>query len=194
MTNDLREAFDPVADALESLGIRYRIGGSVASATMGVSRSTLDIDIVVDIGPAQMGEFVRSLDGAYYVDAESIHDAIRRRRSFSLIHLTTMMKVDVFVLGTRPFDRAAFERRDLRSLTGTAGRTFPVTTAEDMIVRKLEWYENGGQVSERQWGDVLGVLRIQKDSLDLDYLEHWARALGLDQLLERALEEAGGRE
>jgi hypothetical protein len=102
MTSELRMAFDPVADALGALAIDYRIGGSVASSALGVSRSTLAVDIVADIREEHVESFVVSLTPAYYVDAESIRDAIRPRRSFNVIHLGTMIKVDVFVIGLRP--------------------------------------------------------------------------------------------
>ncbi len=190
MTSELRRAFDPVADALAALGIDYRIGGSVASSALGVGRSTLDVDIVVDIREEHVEPLVERLTPAYYVDAESIREAIRRRRSFNVIHLDTMIKVDAFVAGVGPFDRASFERVTVHGIGGDRDRVFPLSTAEDVILRKLDWYERGDRVSERQWNDVLGVLRIQGAALDLEYLRRWAVSLGVDALLERAIEES----
>ncbi len=190
MNDDLSAALAPVADALEALGVDYRVGGSVASSALGVGRSTFDIDLVADLPARQVEAFVDYLGDAYYVDRDMIDDAIRRRSSFNVIHLATMMKIDVFILKHRAFDREAFTRMTRSPLDTDHGRVFPLTTAEDIILHKLEWYRLGDGVSERQWEDVLGVFRIQGESLDRAYLERWARELGVDDLLERARTEA----
>jgi hypothetical protein len=187
VTSDLRIAFDPVAEAFDALRIEYRIGGSVASAALGVSRSTLDIDVVAEIPDSAAPALVARLASAYYIHLDEILDAIRRHRSFNLIHFATMVKIDVFVLGPRPYDQCAFERRASVPIAGEIDRVFPVTTAEDIVLRKLEWYEHGDRVSERQWQDVIGVLRVQRGNLDLAYMRQWAQELGVQRLLEDAL-------
>ncbi|KAB2898963.1 MAG: hypothetical protein F9K40_10805 [Kofleriaceae bacterium] len=189
--DDLRAALDPVADAFEALGIGYRVGGSVASSALGVARSTLDIDVVADLRGEHVEPLVERLGADYYIDADAIRDAIRRRSSFNLIHLASMMKVDIFVLKTREFDRQAFARATDRQVGDGPPRPFPMTTAEDIILHKLEWYRLGNEIAQRQWDDILGVLRLQSTTLDRAYLEHWARELGIDDLLARALAEAG---
>lgn len=191
MTDEIRAALDPVADALEALGVPYRVGGSVASSAFGIARTTLDIDLVADLRAAHVAPFVARLEADYYIDADMIHDAIRRRASFNLVHLATMLKVDVFVLGHRPFDRAAFDRVVEEPLGDDRGRSFPLTTPEDIVIHKLDWYRLGGCVSQRQWSDVLGVLKLRSDALDRAHLARWAEELGLTDLLSRALAEAG---
>lgn len=179
-----------VTDTLEALDIRYLIGGSFASAIHGVARMTADVDLVVDLSRDQVDPLVRALEGEFYVDAEAIRDAVRRRQSFNLIHLATMFKVDVFVLKRRPFDEAQLERRVRHAISLDPERYAYVATAEDNILAKLEWYRMGGEASERQWNDVQNVIKTQVGRLDPGYLRQWAAALGVADLLERALKDA----
>ena len=188
---DLVAALGPFLDCLEDLGVSYQIGGSVATSVYGVPRSTLDVDIVADLPESCADPMVAQLEDAYYIDAAMIRDAIRRRASFNLIHLTSMVKIDVFVLKRRPFDEQAFRRRRLDTLDeGADARLVPIATPEDMVLHKLDWYRKGGEVSDRQWRDVVGVLAVQGESLDRAYLDHWAAELELEALLARALQEA----
>ena len=190
MNDDLRAALAPVADAFEGLGVDYRIRGSVASSALGVGRSTFDIDLVADLPRQHVDAFVARLGEAYYADGDMIRDAVLRRSSFNVIHLATMMKLDIFILKHRSFDLAACERVT-RSPLGDEDRIFPLTTAEDIILHKLEWFRLGDGVSERQWHDILGVFRVQAGALDRDYLERWAGELGVADLLQRARGQAG---
>lgn len=188
--SDIVRALSPVVDALGALGVAYRIGGSVASSALGVPRSTLDVDLVCAVGDEHVDAFAERLGGEYYVDADMIHEAIRRRSSFNVVHLETMVKVDVFIQRRDAFGRASFERVLRRPLDDRPGSpVFDLTTAEDVVLRKLEWYELGGRASERQWLDAVGVIAVQRDALDRAYLRRWAEELELGELLERALRE-----
>lgn len=190
-SQDLVLALTPVVEAMERLGVSYRIGGSVASSALGVPRSTLDVDLVCDLAAPQIDDFVAALEADYYIDADMIRDAVRRRASFNLIHLATMLKVDVFIVKAAPFDRASFARHVDRTLVDAPdARRYSFRSPEDVILRKLEWYRLGGEVSERQWSDAIGVLKVQHGTLDLDYLRMWAGEIGVLDLLERALSEA----
>ena len=180
-----------VIEALEALDVPYLIGGSLASAVHGVARATVDTDLVADLRPEHAELLAQALSDAFYVDVEAIRDGIHRRSSFNVIHLETMFKVDVFVHKRRPFDQAQFKRRTDQVVATDPERTAYIASAEDTVLTKLEWYRMDGEVSDRQWRDVLGVLKVQGERLDPDYLHLWATELGIADLLERALTEAG---
>ncbi len=179
-----------VTKSFEYLQIPYLVGGSMASALYGVARSTLDADIVADIRLEQVRELVAALGADFYADDELISSAIEHRSSFNLIHLNTMFKVDVFIRKDRPFDQSQLDRRVEQVLATNPEQKAFIATAEDTILAKLEWYRMGGEVSDRQWRDILGVLKVQASRLDLDYLQNWADNLTVADLLQRALKES----
>ena len=180
-----------VIEALEVLNVPYLIGGSLASAVHGVARATVDTDLVADLRPEHAEPLAQSLGGAFYVDVEAIRDAVRRRSSFNVIHLETMFKVDIFVPKQRPFNQAQFERRTVQVVAADPECTAYVASAEDTVLTKMEWYRMGGEISDRQWRDVLGVLKVQGERLDLAYLRRWAGMLDVADLLAEALAQAG---
>jgi hypothetical protein len=185
-------ALKPVVQVLQSLGVAYHVGGSVASSIYGVARSTLDVDVVADLDLEHVEPLVEELQAAFYVDGAMIEDAIRRRSWFNVVHLPTMTQVDVYIPGEGPFDRLGLERAREDTLVDEAGADlYFVASPEDVVLRKLEWYRAGGEVSERQWGDVVGVLKVMGDGLDWLYLREWAGRLGVSDLLKRAMGEAG---
>lgn len=186
---DLWRALLPVIEALEVVGIDYAIGGSVASSFLGVARATQDADLAVDLRLADAERFIAALGATFYADLDRAEQAIRGRRSFNVIHLPTMYKVDLFITPDTPFARSSFARRVWLEVPEIA-RQVAVTSPEDIVLHKLLWFAAGNQVSDRQWYDLSGVLRIQRDQLDRAYLEQWAETLGVAGLLRRALTEA----
>lgn len=176
-----------VTQTLERLGIPYAVGGSLASSLHGVMRSTLDVDIVADMRPEHIQPLVDSLSKEFYADDEMMRDAIERQSSFNLIHYETAFKVDIFIRKSRAFDQMQLDRRRRSIIASNPEASVYVTSPEDTILAKLEWYRMGGEVSDRQWRDILGVLKTQAGELDLEYLRTWAAELQVSDLLERAL-------
>jgi hypothetical protein len=146
-------------------------------------------DLVAELRPEHASSLISALRDGYYVPEERVRDGIARQASFNVIHLATMIKVDVFVAKDRPFDRQALGRARAEPL-GADGRLVPLASAEDVILAKLEWYRRGGEVSERQWGDVMGVLKASATALERSYLRRGSLELGVADLLVRALDEA----
>lgn len=179
-----------VAAVLEQLDIPYLVGGSLASSLHGIPRATQDVDLVAMLAPAHAQLLVSALEQDFYIDLDMIQSAIRRRSSFNLIHLQTLFKVDVFVHQPDVLGQEQMKRRQRYTLEGSPGRSLVVASPEDVILQKLRWYQMGNRVSERQWRDVLGVFRVCRAVLDVEYLQRVARQAELGDLLGEALEAA----
>ena len=175
-----------VVEVFEELSIPYHVGGSLASSVHGVPRQTNDLDLVVDLPMAMTAILVLRLQDRFYIDAAMIRRAIKNRSSFNLVHLATGFKVDLFIAGQDRFDRLELARHGPHQIEGLS-RELMVKSAEDTVLRKLEWYRLGGEISDRQWNDILGVVRTQGERLDKEYLRQWASELGISDLLERVL-------
>jgi len=190
MTEDPKSLLIAIARLLDGLGIPCVVGGSLASTAYGRPRTTLDADIVIELGAHQIEPLATRLEAEFYVSREAMREAVRTHGSFNAIHLLSVVKVDFFVLGTSPFDRSEFERRVPQTLLPDEGGRVMLKTPEDILLRKLHWYRTGGEVSEQQWRDVLGVLQVQSGRLDEVYLDHWAEQLGVTDLLARARQDS----
>lgn len=193
--NPTQEDFQPglakVLDVFAHLGIEYAIGGSLASSLHGVSRMTRDADISVEPFVGRETAFAAAFDPAeFYMSLPAIENANRDRSTFNLIHLLSGYKVDVFVQKNEPFEASAFARRVTEQIADLPGRSVRVHSPEDTILFKLRWYLLGNEISDRQWNDIQGVLKVQAERLDRDYLAHWATELGVADLLDRAIVEA----
>lgn len=180
-----------VAQTLEQLGIAYAVGGSLASSLHGVMRSTLDVDIVTDMRLEHIPPLVAALSKEFYADDEMMRGAIEHHSSFNLIHYETAFKVDIFIRKLRAFDQMQLERRETSIIATDPEQSIYVVSPEDIVLAKLEWYRMGREVSDRQWRDILGVIKTRAGELDLAYLRKWAIELKVSDLLERALTEAG---
>jgi len=188
---DILMALQPVIEAFEKLSIPYYIGGSIASSIYGMARATMDVDIVADINSNHISLLRQKLEKDYYIDEETIADAIGKRSSFNLIHLKSMIKIDVFIHKNEPYQNEALRRKIEENLDESEPSSkYYFSSPEDIVINKLQWYEIGGRVSERQWLDIIGVIKVQCDSLNKKYLQDWSNKLGLYDLLEKAFSDA----
>jgi len=180
-----------IARILDRLGVSYVTAGSFASSVHGEPRSTDDVDIVADLRPVHAPHLAAALRGEWYVSDEAARDAIAHGTSFNAIHLASGVKVDLFVVGTDAFDAHRVASGRAVRIGTEPDAVLRVDTAEGTVLRKLEWYRRGGEVSDRQWRDVVGILRAQGARIDRGELARWAARLGVSDLLARALAAAG---
>lgn len=176
-----------VAGVLEELGIAYTLGGSLASSLQGEPRATNDVDFAVHLDEHQVPALVERLGPDFVADPEGLRTAVRQHRSHQIYFLPLVLKIDLFMRGTTPFDRSEFARR-VRMPVGEHGSLY-AASPEDNLLRKLVWFREGGEISDRQWRDVLGILRVSR-GLDGPYLAEWANQLRVGDLLARALDQA----
>jgi hypothetical protein len=180
-----------VGDLLDQLGIRYAVGGSLASGIHGEVRATNDIDVLIEIPEDRISALVAALKPTFDVWEDTVRAAVNAGRSFSVLHLEWHVKVDFFPAGASPLDQHELARRLAVQLPAAPGTDVYVATAEDIVLRKLEWYRRSGDVLERQLRDVVGVMKLRGQTLDMAYLRRWARELGVEELLARTLEDSG---
>ena len=187
----MTEEVDPIALAvqvsghLDALQVLHTIGGSIASSFAGEPRATVDIDIVAALEERHVEALVAALSAEYYVDADALRRAVRNRASVNLVHQATQLKVDLFVAGGTPLDARQLARR--QAVEFPDGRRLYVHPPEDILLQKLRWYRRGGEVSDRQWRDIVAIVRVQGGRLDLEYLRECAGLVGVSDLLDRAL-------
>jgi hypothetical protein len=176
MPSDASDALDValrVAAVLDSLGVDYFVGGSVASSLQGEPRATNDIDMVVAMPPGYVPAFARSLGPDFEVDEDMLRDALHRSSCANIFFLPTVTKVDIFAVGPSAFDESEFGRRRAVRIRAS-GETLVLKSPEDSVLRKLLWFRDGGEVSEKQWRDLVEVLRVSGPHLDVAYLDLWA--------------------
>ena len=182
-----------MGNTFDNLGIEWVLGGSLASSIAGEPRATMDIDMAVRMGRADVDAFVEAVQSEYFVSDTMIFRAIEHSSSFNLLHSQSILKIDVFVLGDSPLDRHQMQRRQLVTVDIGEPVELWVGTIEDQILRKLDWFRQGGEVSDRQWRDIIGIITVQQARIDHAYLQMAAAESDLVSLLLRAVQDSGGR-
>jgi hypothetical protein len=173
-----------VASALTSVGADYFVGGSFASSLQGEPRATNDIDFVVSLPLGRVDALQAALGSDFEVDADALREAVLHASCANAFYLPVVTKIDFFGRGHEPFDESEFSRR--RPVVVRAGESLVIKAPEDTVLRKLLWYRQGGEVSDRQWRDIVSVLDISGAMMDDAYLDEWAARLGVLDLLHRA--------
>lgn len=184
--DELAATLEALRAALEAVDAEWAVGGSLASAAYGEPRATNDIDVIAALDERAAASLGAHLGADFYFSEEAALDAVRRRDSFNVIDQRSFLKVDLFVPPPGPLGVGQLARRQQLSLVG--GVTVPVLGPEDVVLQKLRWYSIGGCVSDRQWRDLVAVLRAR--ALDDAYLDEVAEATGLSELLRRARRDA----
>lgn len=185
--SSLRDAAQRLLDALRQTGVAHAVGGSFASSIHGIARATQGIDMVVDLPLARVKDLHNAICKEFYVDEESVRDAIRGGMSFNVIHFASGFKFDLFIASRHPLghEQIAHSASTNTALLGGDPLDVPVISAEDIVLAKLLWYRQGGEQSERQWNDLVNLVSVQKDRVDHEYLNQQASRLRLADLLHR---------
>jgi len=176
-------------EVLEKFDIRYAIGGSIASSFYGKARFTVDADINVEPFESSADKLHSTLKSNFCISKDAMNHALKTGKSFNIIHMETSFKIDVFIQKQTPFEKQLFAHSKSLRLSDSMEKIFFVLSPEDIILIKLGWFAKTGQNSQKQWGDILGVLSVQSGRLDYDYLNKWSAELGLNDLLKKALAE-----
>jgi hypothetical protein len=181
-----------LAHILDSLNIPYYVSGSVASSLQGEVRFTEDLDLAIDIQPSQVQSLINALSEDFYISDIAVYEAIEGlTTSFNVIHLQTTEKAHIFISRNQPFDLSKMNRRQLYFVENEPEKSFYVCSPEDSILQKLFWFKLSQEQSQKQWRDILGVLKLQRENLDFNYLSLWSKNLSIQENLSIAMTESG---
>lgn len=178
-----------LARRLSPLGIELVIGGSVAGSLYSNPRYTQDADVSVEEFLGREEEFVRYLEDEYVISLVAVRSALQRRSTFNVLRKATSFKIYIFIQGSRPFDRIARDRRRPLPAEYPGDAVVYVHSPEDVVLQKLAWYRLGNEVSDKQWSDILSILRTQRGNLDETHIGHWANEMNVSDLWQRAQAE-----
>ena len=171
--------------ALEVVGVNYVVVGSVASSAHGEPRATMDVDVLASFTMATLKRLGGLLGKNFYFDLENAQEALKRGSSFNILSMKDVTKFDFFPAGVDAFGTAQLARKCLAHVDFLSDIEVPVASPEDVVLAKLRWFDIGGRTSEKQWNDIMGILRVQRDRLDWTHIEEWAPQLGVADLLAK---------
>jgi len=190
--SEMREiqVLERLAEVLDTLGIPYAIGGSIASSMYGTVRFTRDADIGIYPFTSVADKFYEQLKDEFYVNEEAMQKALNCCGSFNIIHFETAFKIDLFLLGPSDFEQQLLVRSKMVRLGESPESDLCFVSPEDVILLKLRRLNESDAFSENQWDDILGVLAVQGRALNFGHLSEYAQVLGVEEILERAIVEA----
>ncbi len=187
---ELSDFLKKVVEVFEDLGIPYFVTGAVAAMAYGEPRLTNDIDVVAEIDEAHVGKIISAFPiSDFYIDEDSIREAIFCRSQFNIIHPGSGLKVDIIIKQNTPFDNSRFAR--VRRIFPAENYQANFASPEDVIIKKMEYYKQGG--SEKHLRDITGILKISGEEVDRKYIFEWAQRLGLVEIWEAILKRIGER-
>lgn len=180
-----KEFLEKLIEALNDSNIPYMLSGSICSSFHGQPRATNDADIVIDPTQEQLVCFVKSLGKNYYVSQQAALNALKDRTMFNIIDIERGWKADLIIRKKRAYSEVEFSRKIRKAVMGI---DLCILSPEDSILSKLEW--SGERESQTQLKDALGVLMVQWNNLDFDYLRKWATELNVEDFLNQLMKEA----
>jgi hypothetical protein len=182
------QALACLAEAFNRLQIKYFVGGSLATSLHGVMRSTQDIDLIIEVAPYDVDRLSVELGANFEIDIESFREAAKTHRSCNIFFLPEFTRIDIYVPENSSFNFSRMNRRQSVRIPGVATDIF-VASPEDAVLKKLEWFRKGEEISRRHWDDVLSLAKLHANALDRPYLEEWAAMLGVSNLIQRLFQE-----
>ena len=178
-----------LAQFLAEFGLDCVVGGSVASSFYGPPRFTNDADISVPAFRGREEALVARLQADYYISLIAVRQANETHSSFNVLRNASGFKIDVFIQSDEPFERSAMSRKRVIPSDEAGETTIYIHSPEDVLLQKLRWYDLGNRISDRQWNDIVGLLRTQMPELDHAYLSHWSAELKVADLLQAARQQ-----
>jgi hypothetical protein len=190
-TQDPSEIARLLHPIFETLGIPYYITGGVAASVYGDPRTTRDLDLVIELNRNNISQLVEALETAgFYCPPGAVEDIQNGRgKVLSVTHMSLVLNADLVLNANTEFDRSKMARRRLEALDEAGIEQFWIASPEDIVLAKLLWRQQSQ--SQKQWTDVLGILKVQAEHLEQSYLTEWAENLGLTDDLNLAFTEAG---
>jgi hypothetical protein len=192
-TNSMSWNQDPTAIAallaqiLNTASIPYYITGGVAAIAHGEPRATIDLDVVISIDLADLPTLAANFEANGFYVAGLTDVLAGSLRCLNITHLETIENIDLMISGREEYDLMKFDRKRLYTLPGSG--EVAIASPEDVIISKLIWRQESQ--SDKQWRDILGVLKVQQEKLDFTYLQGWVERFGLEADWQRAKVEAG---
>ncbi|MEW6202821.1 MAG: hypothetical protein AB1546_12650 [bacterium] len=174
-----------VVNRITSLNIPYMIVGGIGVIFYGKPRMTHDVDVLVDIDPSSADRIKESFKDEFYISEDAIKEAINNRSMFNIVHHESGIKIDFWVLEDNDYDIQRFKRRQKHKVGGIV---MFFSSPEDLILKKLLWYKKSE--IEKHLDDAYGILRLQHERLDYEYLNKWAEELSVGDIFNDLIKNA----